>query len=91
MLFLSTTQYAITEDSVSLRLNSYDFSSSILPLKQHRDIYPHMLEVGEVTVTAKTLDGLLKEQSLIHTEFNILVLDIQGAELLALHGSPSNS
>lgn len=81
--------YAICdrEGAINLRLNAYDFSSSILPLKQHRDIYPNMLEVGEVTVTAKTLDGLLKEQKLNPSELNILVLDIQGAELLALKGA----
>lgn len=81
--------YAICdrEGSINLRLNAYDFSSSILPLKQHRDIYPNMLEVGEVSVAAKTLDRLITEQDLNKAAFNVLVLDIQGAELLALKGS----
>ncbi len=72
---------------IKLRLNAYDYSSSILPLKHHRDIYPNMLEVGEVAVEGITLDGLLLEQNLDPKKFNILALDIQGAELLALSGS----
>jgi FkbM family methyltransferase len=86
---VTALSYAICdhEGNVNLRLNAYDFSSSILPLKHHRDIYPNMLEVGEVTVQAKTLDRLLEDRQFISSEFNILVLDIQGAELLALTGA----
>ncbi len=81
--------YAVCDRSgeIKLRLNAYDYSISILPLKHHRDIYPNMLEVGEVSVEGITLDGLLLEQNLDSNKFNILALDIQGAELLALSGS----
>jgi FkbM family methyltransferase len=86
---VTALNYAICdrEGNINLRLNAYDFSSSILPLKHHLDIYPNMLEVGEITVEARTLDRLLEEQQFISSEFNILVLDIQGAELLAFTGA----
>jgi FkbM family methyltransferase len=73
--------------TVNLRVNSHDMSSSILPLKLHKEIYPGMLEVDQVTVTSKTLDSLMQESPLNSSEFNILVIDIQGAELLALQGA----
>jgi len=73
--------------TVNLRVNSHDMSSSILPLKLHKEIYPGMLEVNQVTVTSKTLDSLMQESPLNSSEFNILVIDIQGAELLALQGA----
>ena len=73
--------------TVNLRVNSHDMSSSILPLKLHKEIYPGMLEVNQVTVTSKTLDSLMQESPLNSSEFNILVIDIQGAELLALEGA----
>jgi FkbM family methyltransferase len=94
---VSALNYAICdrEGKINLRLNSYDYSSSILPLKQHQDIYPNMLEVGEIEVEARTLDQVLKEQRInnpdsnneLDRQFNILAIDIQGAELLALEGA----
>ncbi|MEG5065133.1 FkbM family methyltransferase [Microcoleus sp. B3-A4] len=73
--------------TVNLRVNSHDMSSSILPLKLHKEIYPGMVEVNQVTVPSRTLDSLLQESRLDSSEFNILVIDIQGAELLALQGA----
>ncbi|MEG4249229.1 FkbM family methyltransferase [Microcoleus sp. Pol10D4] len=73
--------------TVNLRVNSHDMSSSILPLKLHKEIYPGMVEVNQVTVQSKTLDSLMQESPLNSSEFNILVIDIQGAELLALQGA----
>ncbi|MEG4212273.1 FkbM family methyltransferase [Microcoleus sp. S13_B4] len=73
--------------TVNLRVNSHDMSSSILPLKLHKEIYPGMVEVNQVTVPSRTLDSLLQESGLNSSEFNLLVIDIQGAELLALQGA----
>ncbi|MFH1673057.1 MAG: FkbM family methyltransferase [Pseudomonadota bacterium] len=71
----------------TLHVTSMDQSSSILPLKHHKDLYPDVKETHQVTVTSKTLDVLLKELNLSPSEFNILNIDIQGAELLALQGA----
>ncbi|MGL5080822.1 MAG: FkbM family methyltransferase [Microcoleaceae cyanobacterium] len=70
-----------------LRVNAHDMSSSILPLKRHKDIYPGMLEVEQVTVTSRKLDSLLLENKFDPADFNIITVDIQGAELLAFQGA----
>ncbi|PYI52126.1 FkbM family methyltransferase [Paenibacillus flagellatus] len=72
---------------VRLRVTSFDQSSSILPLKRHKDIYPHIDEDYQLTVPSKTLDSLLAEMGLFATDFSFMNVDIQGAELLAFHGA----
>ena len=73
--------------SVTLHVTSMDQSSSILPLKHHKELYPDIKETHQVTVRSTTLDVLLKESKLSPFEFNVLNIDIQGAELLALQGA----
>jgi FkbM family methyltransferase len=46
-------------------------------------------EEGIITVPGRTLDYLLKEWNMLPQWFNVLVIDIQGAELLALKGAAS--
>jgi FkbM family methyltransferase len=73
--------------TVTLRVNSHDMSSSILPLKRHQEIYPGMREVEQVSVASRKLDSLLQENKLNSSDFNIITIDIQGAELLAFQGA----
>ncbi|MEG4231952.1 FkbM family methyltransferase [Microcoleus sp. Pol11C3] len=71
----------------TLYVTSMDQSSSILPLKEHQKFYPEIKEVERVVVESRTLDTLLEELQIDAAEFNILNIDIQGAELLALQGA----
>ncbi|MEZ2238927.1 FkbM family methyltransferase [Microcoleus sp.] len=73
--------------TIDLHVTSFDQSSSILQLKRHQEIYPHITETHQITVESKTLDTLLQEQEVNPSDFNILNIDIQGAELLALQGA----
>lgn len=73
--------------TVTLHITSMDQSSSILSLKRHKDLYPDIQETHQLIVNSKTLDTLLKELELNPSDFNILNMDIQGAELLALEGA----
>ncbi|OIP72569.1 MAG: hypothetical protein AUK43_02835 [Oscillatoriales cyanobacterium CG2_30_40_61] len=86
---VQAVNYAISHENgtVTLRVTSFDQSSSILPLKHHLDIYPTIQETEQVTVPSRTLDTLLQELGLNPADFNILNIDIQGAELLALQGA----
>ncbi|NES04776.1 MAG: FkbM family methyltransferase [Okeania sp. SIO2F4] len=88
-LDVEVVNYAISNQNgkVKLYVNSMGQSSSIFPLKHYRDIYPNIQETHQLTVESKTLDTLLQELELSPTDFNILNLDIQGAELLALQGA----
>jgi FkbM family methyltransferase len=68
-------------------VSSFDQSSSLLKMKDHKNIYPHICEVGKIRVKARTLDMLLFEQDLNPFDFNFINIDIQGAELLAFSGA----
>jgi FkbM family methyltransferase len=73
--------------TICLHVTSNNQSSSVLPLKRHQDIYPSITEVSTVEVPCRTLDTLLAELKLDPAWYNIINIDIQGAELLALKGS----
>ena len=61
-------------------------SSSLLELKEHLRAHPNVRETGTKTVDQRRLDDFLEENPLAHLT-NVMVLDIQGAELMALKGS----
>lgn len=86
---VQAANFAISNQNgtVKLHVTSFDQSSSILPLKQHQEIYPQIQETHQVTVPSRTLDALLQELGLDPSDFNLLNIDIQGAELLALQGA----
>lgn len=75
--------------TVLLRRTSMDQSSSILPLGKHTEIYPSIHEVDRVEVPERRLDTILSEAAFQADDFNVLNLDIQGAELKALRGAPN--
>lgn len=77
------------EGPVTLHITNAEQSSSILPLAQHKAYYPKIREERAVTVPGKTIDGMLEELGLAPDAFNLLVMDIQGAELRALRGAAS--
>ena len=67
--------------------NNDAMSSSILELKEHLQEHPDCHAVKTVPKTTITLDTLLVNLEHKHTDFDMLVMDIQGAELLALKGA----
>ncbi|MDY7002605.1 MAG: FkbM family methyltransferase [Cyanobacteriota bacterium] len=86
---VKTVNCAISNENatVDLHVTSNEQSSSILPLKKHQEVYPHIKETHQVKVESKKLDTLLQELKLNPSDYNILNIDIQGAELLALQGA----
>ncbi|KAB2966167.1 MAG: FkbM family methyltransferase [Thermoanaerobaculia bacterium] len=75
------------EGTVELRVTSFDQSSSLLALKHHREVYPDIVESEVLAVPARRLDNLISERTEADADFNLLVLDVQGAELLVLRGA----
>ncbi|KHK01308.1 hypothetical protein NY78_3290 [Desulfovibrio sp. TomC] len=83
-------EYAVTDgssDAVTLHVASMDQSSSVLPFGEHLTLYPGIVETGTITVPALSLDALLHRLGLDPATFNLLNIDIQGAELPALCGA----
>lgn len=66
--------------------NNQGQSSSILNLGRHSDVYPHITYVEKQVMSATRLDTLI-ETSYSVSDYNVLIMDIQGAELTALRGS----
>lgn len=72
---VGTTEFHVT---------SFDQSSSILPLKKHKEIYPDIVEKKLIQVPCTTIDELTRD---LDIPIDLLNMDIQGAELMALHGA----
>ncbi|MGK7921625.1 MAG: FkbM family methyltransferase, partial [Trichodesmium sp.] len=75
------------DGTVTMYLTSLDRRSSILPLKRIKEHYTNIKETNTIKVKSRRLDTLLQELELNPSEFNIINIDIQGAELLALEGA----
>lgn len=67
--------------------NNDAMSSSILELKEHMIEHPDCLEEKRVLKKTVTLDSLFDRLHIEHNTYDFLVMDIQGAELLALKGA----
>jgi FkbM family methyltransferase len=68
--------------------NNDAMSSSILELKEHKQEHPDCLEVNRIRKTTVRLDTLLKRQGYSATNYDVLVMDVQGAEMHVLKGAP---
>lgn len=62
-------------------------SSSMLPLGQHKDIWPEVQYSRSLRLRTTTLDALVRDGQLEPGAYNGLVMDTQGSELLVLHGA----
>jgi len=75
------------EDNKTIRFNiasNNGASSSILELKEHKDICPNVEFVETMELKSKTLVSLLKEHNIDASSFGALIMDTQGSELLVL-------
>jgi FkbM family methyltransferase len=80
------------EDGVLHKLNVYSnggaSNSIFLIAREGSDRYKNLHETGEVhEVPSRTLDGILAELGIASEQVDILVVDIQGAELLCFKGA----
>ena len=68
------------------RTNNHGESSSVLPLGTHQTLWPAIHVAGEMRLETTTFRTLAERQGLNLSEFDMLVIDVQGAELLVLKG-----
>jgi FkbM family methyltransferase len=61
-------------------------SSSILELGDHKDIFPDVGYVQTLELTSVTLTTLVTREGIDLSQFDMLLLDTQGSELLVLNG-----
>ena len=62
-------------------------SSSILALKEHRDVWPKVDFTKTITLRSSTLATLLARERIDPQRYDALVMDTQGSELLVLQGA----
>jgi FkbM family methyltransferase len=77
--------YDRDNELVTFNVTNYDgMSSSILEFGTHPEFSPDTVFVDKIEVNTRTIDSIVKEHKI---DANMLVLDIQGAEGLALAGA----
>jgi FkbM family methyltransferase len=69
--------------------NNDGASSSILKLEKHKDIWPEVNYKETILLKSTTLEKLIEKENINIKDYQALVLDTQGSELLALNGGIS--
>ena len=67
--------------------NNNGKSSSILDFKQHKDIWPEVSYTNTISLRSSTLASLLQRERIDPADYQALIMDTQGSELLVLKGS----
>ncbi len=67
--------------------NNKGASSSILELKDHKDIWPEVKYTDKISLVSSTLPSILQKENIDPEEFDALIMDTQGSELLVLEGA----
>lgn len=74
-------------EEVDFTITSNSQSSSMFRLKEHAEIYPDIVATSTIRLRTTTLDSLYGQLGLPFDFADLVVLDIQGAELRALRGA----
>jgi FkbM family methyltransferase len=84
-------QYLVTDKdggSYEFHISNNDgLSSSILELGQHRDIWPDVKYERHITLKGTTLASIVEREGIDLRNYDALVMDTQGSELLVLKGA----
>lgn len=81
--------YAVSNQDdreINFMITNNGQSSSILELGFHKNLYPNIYVQKEIKLYTKTLNSTFKENNLNLQDIDMINLDIQGAELMALQG-----
>jgi FkbM family methyltransferase len=65
---------------------SGDQANSLLRPKGHLALYPHIVPIGTIEVETAPLPRILADNGLDIADYNLLAMDVQGAERLVLAG-----
>jgi FkbM family methyltransferase len=86
-------QYLVTDkDGCNyefLVANNAGQSSSVLPFSLHRRMWPTVEYIGWLPLTSATLATIVEWENINLDDYDTLILDVQGAELMVLKGAES--
>jgi FkbM family methyltransferase len=75
------------DEENELHVSSNDgLSSSILDLKDHKDIWPEVTYARTIRIKSTTLTSLFAREGIDASKYQALIMDTQGTELLVLRG-----
>ena len=78
------------DEGYQFHVSNYEgLSSSILQLKLHNDIWPDVTFTRTLALRSVTLPSLLRREGIDVADYDALVMDTQGSELLILKGAAS--
>lgn len=69
--------------------NNNGASSSILDMKHHREVWPNIDYVGILALKSVTLASLCEKERIDFSQYQALIMDTQGSELMVLKGGVS--
>jgi FkbM family methyltransferase len=73
---------------VTLHVASNDGgSSSILPLERHQEMWPDVVYDRDIILKSITLASLVEQENIDMRQYDALLMDTQGSELLVLKGA----
>jgi FkbM family methyltransferase len=67
--------------------NNRGESSSILALKDHKDVWPKVAFTSTIELRSATLATMLRREGIAASDYDALVMDTQGSELAVLRGA----
>jgi FkbM family methyltransferase len=76
----------INGELLTFHITNNEQSSSVLELGTHRQLFPGVKVLHDITLTSKTLDSVMLEEAPGFRP-NFMNIDVQGAELLVLQGA----
>lgn len=74
------------DETVDFFISNNTKCSSIMNFDYHKIIHPEIVMTDKISLKTKTLETLYIENNINYNTYNFLVMDIQGAELMALKG-----
>ena len=79
-----------TDGKSDFHIMTDDQCSSLLPLGKHAQYYPHIQEATVTKVKTTRLDTFYMQNNINTSKYNLLNLDLEGGELMALKGLGDN-
>lgn len=81
----------VDDQEFTFNLMNHEQSSSILELDKHLEYHPEYSEiVDQIKIKSIKLDTLIDRNKIKMSNYNCLIMDVQGAELLVLKGFENN-
>lgn len=81
----------VDDQEFTFNLMNHEQSSSVLELDKHSEYHPEYSKIVEqVKIKSVKLDTLIKKEKIDMHNYNCLIMDVQGAELLVLKGFEQN-